>query len=347
MYNLNTNLPAPYELNSSANMNYPTATPAPMMAHGGRAKRPKMVIAHFNPKELDVMDHLQGNQERCPRTGLRSYSHLEELVKNPHIVSNIHHHARRHHHAMGGAESLHHLAEGGRHGDTEIAMIGPHTHHLFNQLAGGGSINPHTGHPEFFNLKNFLGGAWNAIKGVGSALAPVAGTALGTMFGGPAGGAIGSMAGQGLSRLLGGGENASPIAQSLGQGAQKAYEAHQGGLSPQQAIGHGAQYFGGRMGGGAGRALQGFGSAYSQGHGLRGALGQGARAGFEHLGGKEGLMNSAKNIASGFGAPGGLRGAAMNELQGYKSRFMPQYEQPQLAAQQMPQGVSSDEWNSL
>lgn len=367
MYNMNTALPAPYELNAPAQMAYSAAPP--MMAHGGRAKHRKMVLVHANPKELDIMDHLQGDMERCPRTGLRSYGHLEELFKNPHIVANVHHHARRNHHAMGGHQpihhmhshhphhamaahqNMHHLAEEGRHGDTEMALIGHHTRHLFDQLAGHPTRNPHTGHPEYFNLKDALSGAWNAIKGVGSTIAPYAGTALGGLFGGPAGAAAGMAAGQGLSKLLGGGENASPAMQTLGQGAQRAYDAYKGGLSPQQALAHGTQYIGGRMGGGVGKALQGFGSAYSQGQGLGSSLGQGARTGFEQMGGTGGLMNAAKNIAGSYGSQGGLGGGITNALQDYRSKFMPQFEQqqiPQLPAnQQIPAGITADEWASL
>lgn len=149
MYHLNSTLPAPYELNSS--MNTP---PTPMMAKGGRAKHHK-ILAHFNPKELHVMDHLQGHTERCPKTGLRSYSHLEELLKNPHIVGTVHRHAHRQHHAMGG--DIAQLEQGGRHGDTEMALIGPHTNHLFHQLAGRSTINPNTGHPEFWSMSSVLG----------------------------------------------------------------------------------------------------------------------------------------------------------------------------------------------
>lgn len=331
MYSLNSNLPAPYELNAQAAPSQPA-----MMARGGRAKHRRMVIAHFNPRELDVLDHLQGETERCPKTGLRSYSHLEELFKNPHIVANVHHHARKHH-AMGGSAELEHLAEGGRHGDSEIALIGPHTHHLLNQLAGHSTRNPNTGHPEYWSLKNFLSGAWDTIKGAGAALAPVAGQALGTMFGGPEGAALGGAAGQGLSRLLGGGQNPSPFNKTLGEGAQSAWNAYNsGGMSPGQAFSHGIQKVGAGMGGGLGRAMQGFGSAYSQGQGLRDSLRQGAQSGFESMGGKQGLMNSAQNIMKGYGQPGGIKGAAMNEFSNYRNRFRPQM-QPQQQMQPQPQ----------
>jgi hypothetical protein len=162
MYHLNSSLPAPYELNSSM-----STPPTPMMAKGGRAKHQK-ILAHFNPKELHVMDHLQGHTERCPKTGLRSYSHLEELLKNPHIVGTVHRHARQHH-AMGG--NIARLEAGGRHGDTEMALIGPHTNHLFHQLAGRSTINPNTGHPEFWSMNSVLSGLGGALKGAGSAAA--------------------------------------------------------------------------------------------------------------------------------------------------------------------------------
>ena len=80
MYHLNSSLPAPYELNNTANSNSMETPQTPQMpeaamAKGGRAKH-KKVLAHFNTKELHEMDHLQGHTERCPKTGLRSYSHL-------------------------------------------------------------------------------------------------------------------------------------------------------------------------------------------------------------------------------------------------------------------------------
>jgi hypothetical protein len=160
MYHLNSSLPAPYELNNSMPQ-------IQSFARGGRAKH-KKVIAHFSPQELHVMDHLQGHQERCPKTGLRSYSHLEEILKNPHILGTVHKHTHEHRqrHARGG--EIEHLRRGGRNGDTELALIGPHTHHLLHQLAGGSTTNPHTGHPEFWSLGSVLGGLGSALKGAAS-----------------------------------------------------------------------------------------------------------------------------------------------------------------------------------
>lgn len=351
MYHLNTQLPAPYELNTGASTSGASPysfnaqpeeqqpTPPGMMARGGRAKR-KKVIAHFNPQELHALDHLQGHQERCGKTGLRSYSGLEELLKNPHIVQNVHKSARRH--AEGGGihtiPELRHLAEGGRNGDTELALIGPHTHHLFNQLAGHSTVNPHTGHPEYWSLGNALSGAWDTIKGAGSgawdavkgagrSLLPVAGHALGTMAGGAAGGALGGAAGNWLGSQLGGDES-SPGAQALSQGAQNAFNAYRGGASAGQALGHGVGHAGSRLGGGLGTAMQGAGSALRQGQGLGGALSRGAASGFNHMGGTQGLAQSGTNILNrvkanpSFSTAGG---ALTDEAQQYKNRFLPSF----------------------
>lgn len=151
----------------------------PQYAHGGRIKRGKMVVAHFNPHELHELDHYQGKTERCPRTGMRSYSHLEELLKNPHILNHIHQVAK--HHAMGGQiggmslahggspnyhnAHLNHMAHEGVHGDTELALIGPHTRNVFDHLAHGNTINPHTGHPQYWSLGGMLSGLGSALKG--------------------------------------------------------------------------------------------------------------------------------------------------------------------------------------
>lgn len=282
MYHLNSQLPAPYEL-----QNQP-----PQMARGGHAKSKKMVVAHFNPKELHAMDHLQGNQERCPKSGLRCYSHLEELIKNPHIAEKIHHHARRHHAEGGstyGTPELEHLAQGGQHGDSELALIGPHTHHLFNQLAGHATNNPHTGHPEYWSLGGALGGLWNGIKGAAPGLAQMGAQALGNKIGGPMGQAVSS---------------------GLGQAAQ----AYGNGATGAQAFGAGLHGAGGQLGGGLGGAMQGAGSAVYQGKGLGGAMRQGAQGGLQGMGGLSGLAGMGANAFANRGKPGGMLGAMGQQM---------------------------------
>src|SRR5882672_5285334 len=124
MLNMTQRLPAPYELNS------PTAPPsgAPQsFARGGRTSKHRMIKVHMNPHELQVLDHLQGRTDYSPQ-GIKRYSHLEELLKNPHIVQSVHHHARQHRAHGGLTPALQHLRAGGRFGDSQLAEIGPHTH---------------------------------------------------------------------------------------------------------------------------------------------------------------------------------------------------------------------------
>jgi len=153
-------------------------------AKGGRTKRVKMIIAHFNPKELDALDLLQGKREEDPKTGMRSYSHLEELLKNPHILKNLFQYvgnsrpssSPRKPHAEGGHlhdykdDRLNKMADLGVHGDTELGLIGPHTKNVFDTILGitehQPQHNPHSKHPHYAFLDNIIGG-------MGKILSPV------------------------------------------------------------------------------------------------------------------------------------------------------------------------------
>lgn len=353
MYHLNESLPAPYELNQ--------AQPQPQaFARGGSAKsskKSKMILAHFNPTELHVLDHLQGHQEKCGKTGLRSYSHLEELLKNPHIVNSVHHHVRQHHAEGGstyGAHELEHLAHEGRNGDTEMALIGPHTHHVFNSLAGHPTINPYSGHPEYFSLKGVLGGLWNGIKGVGSKIGGIAksafqspavqglaqagigalGGALGSKIGGNAGSYISNtltpmaskMLPQVANKVLSGVQE-SPTTQAIGQGLGRGLEAYQNGVSPRQALGQGIAHTGQQFGsGGLGSAMQGFGRGLSQNQSLGQSLKEGAHAGFQGMGGVQGLQKAGQNILSRYQQGASPRNALGQGVQSYAQRMLPSHE---------------------
>jgi len=186
-----------------------SAAPHMGFAPGGRLKRGKMIIAHFNPHELNALDHWQGKRETCPRTGMRSYAHLEELLKNPHIlrslVHKVHeHHMHRTHHARGGHlhdyhdAGLNKMADQGIHGDTEVALIGPHTKQVFDHLVQMThhplQVNPHTGHPHYGFLDSI-------ISGIGSVLSPVVDFArkiplVGNLIGG-----VADMIGGGVKKL--------------------------------------------------------------------------------------------------------------------------------------------------
>jgi len=357
-------LPAPYELNTPQIQSY---------SRGGSTSRQKgLEAAHVNRNELSIMDHLQGGA-KIGKDGVRSYAALEALLKNPHILHSVHKnaHQKRKHHASGGySPSMERLAEGGRNGDTELALIGPHTHHLFNQLAGHATRNPNTGHPEYFDISGALGGLWNTVKGAGSGLwdtakgaaqnfmgaapeamrnvaqaAAPALTGMAQQYMSDKGGDLGRMAGQFLpqmaERALGPTpQNMNPMYQNMGESLGRAAQGYAGGLSPSQAAGQGFQNFGGQMGGGLGRAIQQGGQYLGQGGGWGGAMRQGAQRGFNEMGGAQGIRDSARNIGMG-ALQGGLGGNGFQgAMQGGRNAMrdeMSQYGQrmmPRAANQQ-------------
>ena len=379
-------LPAPYQLNKSS--------PTPMVTHdfnspmsdsvnpmmysamkrGGRAKSRGFATVHMNPHEISIMEHLQGGNSRYNRDGVKEFHHLEQLLKNPHILQSAHHHARAHH-AEGGSthEDIEHLREGGRFGDTELAAIGPHTQNFFNQLAGHPTQNPYTGHPEYWGIGNALKGITSAVKGglgaagrvagnvgraagraastVGRAavsgaraaaphlatvarealpaVLPMAQEALGNRFGG-----LGQLAGEAIgnaaTNALGPQEGpVSPYHEALGRAIGQGAESYRGGASPRQAFGQGVQSAGSHLGGGMGSALEGMGQSIGAGNNARNVLRSGANAGFEAMGGRQGLADAASNVAQGFGygGMGGAHMAAKHQFNDYRNRALPQYPQ--------------------
>lgn len=232
MYDMTSNrLPAPYELNQSLGNNYapntsytPSTSNALTYAKGGRTLKHKgMTAVHMNPHEIRIMDHLQGITEHGPN-GVKMFPHLEDIFKNQHIVEAIHRHAHTHraHHAHGGYTApMQHLSQGGRNGDTELAMIGPRTEHLFNSLAGYPTKNPYTGHPEYFSIGPALSSMGNIFKGGASAL----GRGVGAL-----GGALGRGAGA-LGGMLGRGANiAAPMIKNAATGAGNFLNQNQGAI---------------------------------------------------------------------------------------------------------------------
>jgi hypothetical protein len=153
---------SPFQANMSAQSQPNPQQPQQNFKRGGRVKN-SYVAAHFSKKELDALDHLQGGSERHNKTGIRSYKGLEALLKNPHLLKLIHEHSASHH-AEGGF--IQGMAHNGRHGDTEMAFIGPHTRQLLDKLAGHKTRNPYDGHPEYFSLGKMLGGIGKTIMRV-------------------------------------------------------------------------------------------------------------------------------------------------------------------------------------
>jgi hypothetical protein len=115
-------------------------------SHGGRARRTKMIEAHFNPRELDVLDHWQGSCDRHKHSQKRSYSKLEKILENPHVMASIHHHAKEHHAAHGGYM----IDDGmGYHGGMGNPMTHSQRHYGGEPVGRGPMGGVHYGEPHY------------------------------------------------------------------------------------------------------------------------------------------------------------------------------------------------------
>ena len=128
----------------------------------------------------------------------------------------------RHGFANGGlAQAAQNLRSAGRNGDTMLAHINPAEARLLQSVGGSGTINPHTGLPEF--------GFWDDVGSVLKVVAPIAltvlapgiGTALGTALGASATWAPivgGPLLGRASSSLTGGNFAQGALLGGLGGG---------------------------------------------------------------------------------------------------------------------------------
>lgn len=150
------------------------------------------IVAHFAPEELHSLDELmtqffpelQGEISIDPETGLRDYSPLDEMLKNPEIREAISSglSQEKQKFAMGGEVNeigrptdpeLEKLRMEGRHGDTELAIITPHLLDFFSELAGHNPTeNPHTGLPEFIKFGNIFK---SIVRVAGTLFGPITG----------------------------------------------------------------------------------------------------------------------------------------------------------------------------
>lgn len=175
------------------------------LSHGGRVPH-GMIAVHMSPAELDVLDHQQGHRKYLKDSDIRMYPDLDAVYKNVHMKKQLVDHARAHYAAGGHVGHSGHPHErainphNGRYGDTEVAYIGPHMRHVFDEALGNKiSRNPYDGHREYFNLWNFLGGVgkgvFNAGKSIWNMASPIVGglarSAL-PMVGDAAGGLLGT-----------------------------------------------------------------------------------------------------------------------------------------------------------
>lgn len=185
----------------------------------------ELILAHFNPKELESLDEKQGGRTYIPGTKTPHYKGLERLMSNPAVEHMLMQSFERH--AAGGmigetARNIEKMKAKGRFGDTEMAYIGPRTKKFLDRTlsdtTGGRTTaennkHPSTGKPEYFGLSSMFGGLGKTIsKGVSglghavsggiNSLGNVATKALpGAIMGGMMGGPEGAMMG-GLSSAM-------------------------------------------------------------------------------------------------------------------------------------------------
>ena len=210
--------------------------------------------AHFNPRELDELDDMQGGRTNMDKTKTRRYDHLEKMMGDPKVERIIIKEYEKH--AKGGRigdllREADHMRAKGRNGDTDIAYVGPNTRRVLNKLMGGGSVNPMTGKSEYYNLSKMMGGIGKTIgrgvKGAGNMLGGMAKTGE-HMLGGVAnagehmlGGAM-NMAGKALPGAALGFMEGGP-AGALAGGASSLMASQMGGRQGPQNLGQVGQQF--------------------------------------------------------------------------------------------------------
>lgn len=192
---------------------------------------PQKIVAHFSLDELKdidqvVMQLLQGIYNKQlpedilfdPETGLRNYTPLDQILRNPEIDAAFSSAISQDHQkfAMGGEvepgrpidPELEKLRLQGGHEDKELAIITPFLLEKFSEWAGREpTINQETGLPEF-----------GSFRGIFRTIVRVAAPIVGAVFGGPIGAALAG----GLATKLTGGS----WGESLGAGALSGFGAY-------------------------------------------------------------------------------------------------------------------------
>lgn len=323
---------------NGGNQEMPGQDTMPGYARGGRTggNDSHFDWAHFNKNELPTLDDLQGGATFIPGTKIRNYKRLEKsLSSNPQFRQGVDSHLQ--HLARGGQihsirEQGDNIRRSGRHGDTEAAIIGPHTRAMLNHYLGGGSINPHTGKCEYWGLSDMLSGlkglgdnVYNGMKSVGNFMAPMEpilkplANAAGTMFDIPNAGDMienGYHGAMNLGDQLGLGKNQpdpnsfmgkatgalnkgaefmnSPMGQNLVGAGANALNAKQGGANMANSFMSGANNFASKYNNPASRFVQGASQGYM---GNNPAQGGGGSANWQKNVAR-GVANSARGVAN-------------------------------------------------
>lgn len=128
--------------------------------HAGEGGHGGMEMVHIAKRELPHLAAAQGGATMLPGTNVHHFGKLESMLSSD---SGFKKHMGDHvaHFMKGGdihtiRDMANRMKSQGRHGDNTVAFIGPHTRALFKHLAGGESINPVTGAPEYFSFGNLF-----------------------------------------------------------------------------------------------------------------------------------------------------------------------------------------------
>ena len=136
-------------------------------SHGGEVHRRGMEDVYMSPREIIVMDKLQGDHPKSQnydKDGVKNYTKLWHMLKSsPHLMrAGWHGHYKeldRQSHAHGGQADD---APEGRFGDTKRIRIpkkmADMLDHVLKQTGHHPSRNPKTGHREYYGLNGFFNG---------------------------------------------------------------------------------------------------------------------------------------------------------------------------------------------
>lgn len=177
-------------------------------------------IAHFNPHELALMDEIQGGKTPDPKTGLPEYFVLAQMLEqDPSLIellaeSFMQFHEQHGKHMQNPNPEMEQMAQDGRFGDTELAIIPDSLAEILDSLIGGPQLNPEDGKREYFfgALLGLLGRAIPSLIGAGSRIAGGAARAAGTL-------------GRSSGKFLGAASRAAPkVARTLGNTAKQGFQ---------------------------------------------------------------------------------------------------------------------------
>lgn len=141
-----------------------------------------MVHVHLPDHTIKELNRMQGGPVKDKVTGHHDYERLGKLFNHPHLQGVLKENLQKH--AEGGRVHLEELAKEGRKGDSKLALIPKSLMEHLDEGCGKHSINPHTGFPEYFGGREFIGELGKAGAGALDSVIPGLGSGIHSLFGG-------------------------------------------------------------------------------------------------------------------------------------------------------------------